>query len=208
MLDIFKRDKLPKRFKIFLTARPEFICWTKQLFLAEFRRRFGAPKRSSFVAISFKLLAAIGAIFFLTSGLAAYADKKNVGPDNLLYPLKRYSEFFQLAFAKQHDLPKLHIRLAKRRAEEIRKLDGKPGFARDAMARRVKKDLRGNIEASFAAVDSKNFSIEQTPSFCRSFSDFAGEEAFEVNEIVIKHPAIAAKFRNKCGTFLFNDNRE
>ena len=136
MINIFRKNKkasldrlrTSRDFQKLLKPSPDFVRRTGFLFLSVFSQKFGRdPRPANPRAFRYFLrgLASGVAFMLIISGGAAYADQKNVGPDNLLYPLKRAQEVVNLTLSNAEEKPILHLKLAERRLEEIEEVKQK-----------------------------------------------------------------------------------
>ncbi|KKW46118.1 MAG: hypothetical protein A3A43_02765 [Candidatus Liptonbacteria bacterium RIFCSPLOWO2_01_FULL_56_20] len=83
-------------------------------------------------------------------GAGVYADQTNVGPQDILYPLKRSTEALSVTLADDADKPALHLKLAERRLDEIKKVEQTDPES-DTLAG-LKQDLKKEIEYSLSAI--------------------------------------------------------
>ncbi len=208
-----KKDKLPDSVRPLLRPRRDFLARTKTLFLAKFDERFGSVvPRPRYFMVAARVLAMIFVIFGVTSGVAVYADKANVGPTNPLYSLKRYNESLQLVLSKTSDQPVLHIKFAQRRLAELEELKMEsPNTSStriEAVKEGMKEDMKEDMRGSLAATDEKDYPEEKLPSFCRSFGDFVSATSSDLEDIMLKHPNIAEKYQKKCTRFLERNNSD
>ncbi len=140
---------------------PEFKEKTKILFLSAVREEFGETKNSPSLAFRYFIRgAASGVALMLILGTAAtYADQKNVGPENILYPLKRTQEAVKVAFTKEEEKSEFHLELAERRLNEIKEIRNKQPQSPRVVE--LTQDLKKEVENSFGA--TKNGGIEALP---------------------------------------------
>ena len=202
-----KKDKLPRILKRALAPHDDFVARTRSVFLAGFDERFGlAVPRPRYFMIAARILAVIFVIFGVTSGIAVYVDKTNVGLTSPLYSLKRYNESLQLILSKTSDQPALHIKFAQRRLAELEKLKVELPTASstqiEAVKENTKEDMKEDMKRSLAATDEKDYPGENLPSFCRSFGDFISVTSSDLEDIMFKHPSITEKYQKKCARFL------
>ena len=108
-------------------SNKEFKDRTKILFLSVARERFGALQTRPSSAFKYFIRGAVSgiAVMLLLASAATYADQKNVGPENILYSLKRSQEVIRVAFSSQEEEPVLHLEFAKRRLDEIKEVKSK-----------------------------------------------------------------------------------
>ena len=138
---------------------------TKRLFLAAYRDQF--PGIDPAVSFGFRFRyfvrgAGAGvAVMLILSGAAVYADQKDVGPENVLYSLKRSSEYVNLAFTSDAEKPTAHLSLANRRLKEIESLEEKnPESPKVAI---LKNDLELEITNSFKSVNFEDSVKDDVP---------------------------------------------
>ncbi len=123
----------------------------QRVFLTAYRRKFPAAYsgvRNAGYFIRGLATGVAGMIIFW--GASAYADQRNVGPDNVLYPLKRSQEFLTLAFfTADAQKPETYLRFATRRLGEIEKVTQASSSSRgvEALETDLQKDLERSLEA-------------------------------------------------------------
>lgn len=132
----------------------DFQDRTKRLFLAAYRDQFQSASPVASFGFRFKYFvrgAGAGvAVMLILSGAAVYADQKDVGPESVLYSLKRSSEYVNLAFTSEEEKPVAHLSLANRRLKEIENLEEKnPESPKVAV---LKNDLKQEITNSLESV--------------------------------------------------------
>ena len=152
MFNIFRKNKKARDFQKLLKPSAEFVRKTGFLFLSAFSQKFGrdlgpaAPKAFRYFL---RGLASGVALMLIISSSAAYADQKNVGPNNLLYPLKRAQEAVNLTLSAPEEKPVLHLKLAERRLEEIEEVKQKDPSSEkiSGLSDDLRKELRNSVRA-------------------------------------------------------------
>jgi len=150
----------------------EFVDRARAQFLTEFRnifvtRRPLTPIRTAYFASGF---AAGMALAILVSASAVYADKQDVAPSSMLYPLKRAHESFVLAFSEDRERPILYLNFAGRRLnelEEIKRLN-----PQSSIIKRLRAELAQAVNNSLPTLEEEPVnedlktisSVLQTPS--------------------------------------------
>lgn len=134
---------------------PEFVERARRMFLAAYEARFSASRPAVSGFKYFLRGAAAGIAFMLTiSGAAVYADEKNVGPESLLYPLKRSREAVSLALTGEAERPTLHLKFAERRLAELETVKMKN--PESPQAARLAADLKDEFQNSFSAFQDEH----------------------------------------------------
>ncbi|MBI2033851.1 MAG: hypothetical protein HYT13_02005 [Candidatus Liptonbacteria bacterium] len=153
MLNIFRGNKKPKDFQKLLKPSPDFVRRTGFLFLSAFSQKFSRDSKPEPSAFRYFVrgLASGVALMLIISGGAAYADQRNVGPDNLLYPLKRAQELINLTLSNAEEKPVLHLKLAERRLEEIEEVKQKDPLSGKIFG--LSDDLREELHNSVGALN-------------------------------------------------------
>ena len=152
MFNIFRKNKKPQDFQKLLKPSHDFVRRTGFLFLSAFSQRFGrdlGPATPKVFRYFLRGLASGVALMLVITSSAAYADQKNVGPDNLLYPLKRAQEVVNLTLSNAEEKPVLHLKLAERRLEEIEEVKQKdPSSGKiSGLSDDLRKELRNSAGA-------------------------------------------------------------
>lgn len=131
----------------------EFRDRTKHTFLSEFHKKFPAGGPVPLYAFRYFIrgLATGVAIMILLGAGATYADQKNVGPNNILYPLKRTQETIKLALTKEENKPAAHLKLAERRIEEIRAV--RKENPESPKIEKLTQDLQKEVAISFKTLE-------------------------------------------------------
>lgn len=95
----------------------------------------------------------VASLMFATSGVAAYADQNNVGPESALYPFKKLSENVRLTLSSDENKVVLYEKFAERRVKEIEKIKisavGKSDREKEEAEKikdKLKEDFRDKIE--------------------------------------------------------------
>lgn len=110
-------------------AGKEFEAKSRQLFLAEFEKKF--PNASLANASAFHRhilrysLLSFFAFFLLSVSAFVYADQANLDPNQPLYKLKILGETIQLTFSPESKKAELNYEFAQKRLEEIKNLQQK-----------------------------------------------------------------------------------
>lgn len=84
---------------------------------------------------------------------ATYADQTNVGAGNILYPLKRSQEAIKVVFTKQEEKPTLHLKLAKRRLDEIKEVKSKDPASPKVTS--LIDDFKNEVNNSYETIKEK-----------------------------------------------------
>lgn len=107
----------------------KFIKETRILFLNELSKKYGvraelvsARPLLSYIKVLRVGVAAVFILLFSASGLVAYADKSNVGPNAFLYEFKRIGEDVQITIAPKEKKYELYQEFAQRRLNEIKQV--------------------------------------------------------------------------------------
>jgi len=141
-------------------SNKEFKERTKLLFLSATREKFGvfhARPTSAFKYFIRGLASGIAVMLLLISA-ATYADQTNVGTGNILYPLKRSQEAIKVAFTNQEEKPALHLKLAKRRLDEIKEVKSKnPASPRVAG---LVADLKNEVNNSYKTIQENTTPLQ------------------------------------------------
>ncbi len=178
-------------------SNPEFKNRTKHLFLSAAHQKFGRIKSATPSAFKYFIRGAASgvALMLLLAGAATYADQKNVGAENILYPLKRSQEAIKVAFTKHEEKPALHLKLAKRRLEEIKEVKSK-----DPQSPKVASlvaDLKNEVKNSFETIQGdggenpsplKTISQTATLAATTSFTESASQQIFASQKIEDSNP--------------------
>lgn len=162
-------------FKKSFKPRRDFEEKTKNLFLSAFNEKFaGFAKPAPSFAFNYVLRGAgvFATLLLLVTGTSTYAYGKNVGPNNLLYPLKRYHEMVLLSLKKGSEKPAFHFKLAERRLEEVEKIKSAENGASREKAQKITEDLRNEIKQSFGSTQPK-----------RNDNDFLPDEPVKQPEV-------------------------
>lgn len=147
------------RFNKLYKPNKEFHERTRTVFLAAFREKFpaGRPAVSPSFAYFMRGLAVgiSGILVFMSASV--YADQQNVGPDNILYPLKRSQEWLNLTLSSEVERPAFHLKLAERRLQEIQSVrEGNPQSPRIVG---LTAELREEVKRSLPTIE--NFDVDQ-----------------------------------------------
>ncbi|MEK7076614.1 MAG: DUF5667 domain-containing protein, partial [Patescibacteria group bacterium] len=114
-----KKNKEAEWRKAF-SPEKEFEESARRVFLAMFRAKFPRVEPASLrFAYFVRGLASGIAVMLIISGAAVYADQANVGPESVLYGLKRTQQAVRVFFAGEEEKSIAHLELAERRVEEI-----------------------------------------------------------------------------------------
>lgn len=163
----------------YLKPNPEFIEKTKEIFLSEFRAQFPERNRSSYFAFKYfirGMALGVGLMVFI-SGASVYADQKNVGVDNFLYPLKRSYEAINLAFTNKSEEPALQLKLAERRLHEIE--EAEKTNPQDPKINELLVDFKRSVSSSLAALNGNDAEAQvvlgesETSDVPQGIADFA-----------------------------------
>lgn len=130
----------------------EFVARTEARFLSAYREQFPharRPRTRGIVNFARGFAAGI-ALMAVVSGVAAYADQNNVGPESFLYPLKRSHEAVNITLANDEEKPALHLKFAERRLAEIQQV--KTEAPQSPRVAQLTKDLEREVEASLAVL--------------------------------------------------------
>lgn len=188
MLKIFRKNKKPQDFQKLFKPSPEFVRRTGFLFLSVFSQKFGRDLGQA-TPRSFRYflrgLASGVAFMFIISGGAAYADQKNVGPHNLLYPLKRAQEVVNLTLSNAEEKPVLHLKLAERRLEEIEDVKQKDPSSEKilGLSDDLRKELRNSVGALNGEETEKSEKNKLPPPQLMQQSAFPTSTATSVQQI-------------------------
>lgn len=152
-------------FKKFYRSNRKFKEKTKSLFLLALHEKIGFAERPVFAFKYFIRGAGAGAAFMvLISASAIYADQNNVGPDNLLYSLKRYNENIKTIFVSESEKPSFHLELAERRLEEIKIVE--KNNPESSKVSKLARDLELEAEESLESleVESSDVIVSKMPA--------------------------------------------
>lgn len=108
-------------------------------------------------------LASFALLFLMSAGTVAvaFADTQDVGPDNLLYGLKRAGETVQIQLAPKEKKPELHQKFAERRVKEIKKIKSAP-VQKAENKQEIIKELDENFRKNVTAVaETINVAVER-----------------------------------------------
>ncbi|MBI4094822.1 MAG: hypothetical protein HY435_01355 [Candidatus Liptonbacteria bacterium] len=134
--------------------RKEFVEHSKNVFLSAFDQKFRGERRPhSAFRYFLQGLASGVAIMIIVSGGAVYADERNVGPESILYPLKRSKEAVDLALTSDLGKPSLHLKFAERRLEEIKTFES--DAPENPKILTLKSDFEGELRESLAALNGE-----------------------------------------------------
>ncbi len=135
-----------------LKPTKEFTEDTKIVFLHAFKEKFPRAAHSPVgVFLYFVRGMATGlALMIILGGASVYADQKNVGPENILYPLKRSQELLSLVLTNKEERPELHLKFAERRLHEVSEI--RKNNPENPKIQNLVKDLRDEVKNSFAAI--------------------------------------------------------
>lgn len=151
MFKVFRKNKKSQDFQKLFKPNPQFVRRTGFLFLSSFSQKFGREIITAPRAFKYFIrgLAAGVSLMVIIGGGAVYADQTNVGPDNLLYPLKRAQEAVNLTFSSTEEKPILHLKLAERRLEEIEEVKQKDPSSEklSGLSDDLRKELRNSLGA-------------------------------------------------------------
>lgn len=151
--------------KIFsqIKADGAFLKKTKLVYLENFRKKFPEGQKNwlflNVLKVSFAAMASIAVIISVS---AVYADQKNVGADNMLYPMKRIYESVKLDLAAKTEKPLLQLKFADRRLHEIE--DASKKNPKDPKVANLVKDLQKSTEESITALNYEEKSEESEPT--------------------------------------------
>jgi len=158
----------------------EFVEKTKAAYLAAFRKKFPAMHSvGRLYALRYYVrgFAAGIALMIVVSGAATYADQKNVGPESILYPLKRSKEIVDVTLVDPSEKPIVHLKLAQRRFEEIEKMKEKN--PQNPRIENLSKDLDRALYNSFEAINGDQ---ERDASEVDLEADFGSQDEFETED--------------------------
>ncbi len=139
--------------------RKEFKEQTKTLFLAAVREKLGSHASEPTFAFRYFIRGAASGIAFMLvlAAAATYADQKNVGPGNLLYPLKRSQESIKVVFTKEEKKPALHLELANRRLKEIEEVRSQN--PQSSKVAELTQDFKQEVEHSLMTIQGNGPNI-------------------------------------------------
>lgn len=206
------------KFKDLYKPSPEAFERMRRVFLLAYREKFpsavASPWRFGYFVRGLATSAGVIVIFF---GLVAYADERNVGPENILYPLKRSQEFLLLNLSNENDKPALHLKFAERRLDEIEHI--RESAPENPRIEALTNDLRKEVKNSLNSIRNGNgtpkavkeqegsekekqqaFAHRKKLSACESLGEFLSERD-EVAELFADEGGaeLVEKFEKKCG---------
>lgn len=191
MLTSFKEKSqmynVKKHFKKEFQPDPRKIALTKQIYLTEFSRIHQPVTNSFFGRIPFTkhVLAysifSFSALAIIGTGVWVYADRANVGPTHILYPIKRANENLQVILSKPEDQPGLHYHLAERRFSEIKSLQRDDSNVQEKI-KNLSEELDQEIDSSLLKIselEEKNGqsadTIAEKKKLCKSIAAIIDE---------------------------------
>ena len=209
MFGLSKKEKLPKEIRRVLKPSPDFVRKTKNVFLTKWHNRFGAaPRPAPRFSFAYKTIIAILVVLGLTGGASVYADTKNVGADNVLYPLKRHNESLRLVLANENDQPRLRLEFANRRLTEtnnIKNLATSTVPQKSRLIQNLNKEVEGYLEEFGEKDFPKNGRL---PKFCNSLVNFFDAASPISEKVLSKHQKVIERFSENCSKFLENHSEE
>lgn len=201
----FLKDKLPRRARVLYSPRREFIERLRVEFLEAWRAEHPAPVSAALRSgraspIVARAAVAAAVLMAFVGGAAVYADARNVGAKNMLYPLKRAQEEVRVALAPADARPGLHLGLAERRAREIKSLEKDPA-ANGAAIKGLERDIGNSVSSSLSSADEADFagSPEKMKSYCSALAGFMSDDAEEAGAAFNMNPHIKDRIGKKCG---------
>ncbi|MBI3589250.1 MAG: hypothetical protein HY093_02450 [Candidatus Liptonbacteria bacterium] len=138
--------------KKFYKPNRELKARNKAIFLSAFKSKFPTARQK---APTFRYFIrgvgfSAGLILLLIAG-ATYADQKNVGADNILYPLKRSTEAVKSIFTSGSQKAEFHLELAQRRLDEIKEIRSKN--PENPKITSLSKELESEVENSIGTIE-------------------------------------------------------
>ncbi len=152
-------------FKKFFKSRREFAEKTKSIYLAAFNEKFGATtKPAPSFAFNYVLRGAgvFAALLLLVTGTSTYAYGKNVGPTNVLYPLKRAQEDVRAYLAPAEKKSSFHLGLAEKRLQEAEIL--RTENVDSPQVAKLVNDMRLEVKKSFEALPPPQETLPPAPT--------------------------------------------
>lgn len=166
-----------------LKPNKEFSEDTKIVFLGAFKEKFPHAARLPVrVFLYFVRGMATGlAVMIILGGASVYADQKNVGPENVLYPLKRSQELLNLVLTNEEERPELHLKFAERRLHEVSEI--RKNNPESPKISGLVKDLEAEMKNSLAAIGNGEteevFKFEEEREIQKPESESTGEKERE-----------------------------
>jgi len=152
-------------FKKLFKPRREFAEKTKSIYLAAFSKKFNATtKPMPSFAFNYVLRGAgvFAALLLLITGTSTYAYGKNVGPTNVLYPLKRAQEDVRAYLAPAEKKSSFHLGLAEKRLQEAETLRAEN--VDSPQAAKLVNDMRLEVKKSFETLAPPQETLPPAPS--------------------------------------------
>lgn len=200
----------------------------RRSYLVAFVQKFPSSLRSVGRWTWFFRGATVGAsVVIVFVSTAVYADRTNVGPESILYPLKRSQEVLSLNLTEQAERPARHLEFALRRLEEIKAIQPQDSQdqKQDQKVERLKDDLRTELEHSLKTVEpppslpalvtslqndtGRNGELPKIPSqdfsryrkqlaFCQELAEFMIRRESAIANVIEDNPDLIRKFEKRC----------
>jgi hypothetical protein len=177
MFKIPEDKKIKEMVKRSLRPDEKFVNRSEAVFLASFRTAFpdGQTAPSNNFGLFLRGTTTFVAILFLMTGASAYADSQDVGPNHILYPLKK--SFEQLSAMVTNQKGPLYAKYAERRLKEIK--TAKIANPQDARIAGLTKELKNNIKLSVENTDLAEKNKGKT--FVRNFPPLTKSTEVQIN---------------------------
>lgn len=205
MVSLFRDKRAVERWKRTAEPRGEFLEETKTVFLAAYRERFPrAPQPIFRFRRAVRVVLAAFALFAFTGGVAVYADTANVTPKNPLYPVKRRYEFVQAALTSDKDQPKLHLKFAERRLDEVESFGAAPSAADTKTVAALQQELHEEMKVSLVKAEV-NERMEGKGAYCGSLLDLMQSPSPTMELLLNTYSKLLDRFQGQCTKFVGRD---
>lgn len=150
-----------------IKANKDFLEKTKLIYMENFRNKFPEAQisRRSFRPFALGFAGGVS-LMLIISSTAVYADQKDVGANNILYPMKRAYESISLTVASNAEKPLLQLEFAGRRLNEIENIAKED--PKNSKETELFKDLQNSISDSMLALNGEKEDARQTVTLSAS----------------------------------------